>query len=419
MVARVHIIGVGMGNPATLTVQARDLLEAATLVIGSPRLVEGLADLRARTVALVGAKRIARALAEAEDEEACVVMSGDVGFHSGARSLIAELEAQGAQGAPGPACVDCVPGISSVAYLAARLRRPWEDAFLASSHGCDLDVAAAVASHKTCFIITGSAADASVAGICRRLTASGLGHVTVHVGERLSYADERISSGRADELMDRDFSGLSTIVVDNPRPRPLVPATTPVPHLADASFERGRVPMTKREVRALVVSRLAVAPTDTVWDVGAGTGSVSVEAAHAAWRGRVLAIERNLEACALIEANARGLDAPNVEVIAGTAPEALHGLPTPDCVFVGGSAGRLAEIVAAALAANPAARLCLTAVTLETLARAVNLADELGLLDLDVCQVSVTRAETHGHHRMLKSENPVFIVSARGGGERP
>ena len=413
MVSRVHIIGVGMGNPATLTIQAHGLLKAATLVIGSARLIEALADLGARKVVLVGAARIARALAEADDEDACVVMSGDVGFYSGARTLLAELERTGDAGAPQ---VECVCGISSVQWLAARLRRPWEDACLASAHGTDLDVTAVVARHETTFLIAGGSTGA--ADICRRLADAGLGEVVVHVGERLSYPDERITSGTAEELMGRDFSGLATLVVDNPHPRPLVPATTPVPHLADASFRRAQVPMTKREVRALVVCRLQVAPTDTVWDVGAGTGSVSVEAAHAAWQGRVLAIERSAEARALIVENARLLDAPNVEVVAGTAPEALRGLSAPDCVFVGGSAGRLREIVAAVLAANPDVRLCLTAVTLETLGRAVSLADELGLRDLDICQVSVTRAEPHGHHRMLRAENPVFIVSARGGGGR-
>lgn len=405
MVSRVYVIGMGMGNPATLTQEARDALDSSELVIGSARLIEALSDLPARKLALVSPSRIAEELRLANESVASVVMSGDVGFYSGATGLYPLLKNMD---------VRAIPGISSLSYLCARLQMAWQDAYVVSAHGREHNAVGAVQTHVKTFLLTGGAT--SVQDICAQLASRGLGGVQVHVGERLSYEDERIVSGTAEELAGCAFASLSAMLVINECP--LVPQVR-APELSDGAFARGKVPMTKQEVRQLVICKLKIRPDDTVWDVGAGTGSVSVEAARAACEGQVLAIERDPEALALIERNKERFGLSNLRVVPGSAPSALVGLPAPDRVFVGGSQGSLEAILQAALAANPDALLCMTAVTLETLASVLGCVKNLGLCEVDIFQLSVSRAHEAGSYHLMRAENPVYLVSAKGPGSVP
>ena len=400
MVSEVYVIGMGMGNPDMLTCGAMRALESSELVIGSSRLLDSLADLSCRKVALVSSKAILDEIRTSDAAVASVVMSGDVGFYSGATSLMALL--QGFD-------VHVIPGISSLSYFCARLGIPWQDVYATSAHGRECDAAGAVQAHARSFFLTGGTS--SVSGICAELVRRGLGEVYVHVGERLSYADERLCEGTAAELSQMSFDPLSVLLVENERP--LSPEVSS-PFLPDEAFLRGSVPMTKEEVRELAVCKLRIRPTDTVWDVGCGTGSVSVEVARAAWKGQVFAIDRNEEAQALTKANVETFALTNVRVIAGEAPAALVDLPAPDRVFVGGTAGCLEDVLALAIRKNPQVRLCVPAVTLETLSEAMRCARELGLNNVDVVQVSVARAHEVGSYHMMRSENPVHLVVADG-----
>lgn len=400
MVSRVYVIGLGMGNPATLTGEAREALAASELIIGAPRLIEALAWLEVPKLSLVGARKIADALASADARTAGVVMSGDVGFYSGATGLYELL---------GDVDVRVVPGISSLAYLCARLKATWQDAHVVSAHGRPHNAVGAVHAHAKTFVLTGGAATPQ--GICAQLVERGLGGVQVVVGERLSYPDERIVQGTAEELAAQVFAPLSVMLVINSRP---VAPTAFGPHLPDDAFVRGDVPMTKEEVRELALCKLRIRRDDTVWDVGAGTGSVSVESARAACEGLVLAIEQDERACELLHRNRDAFGLGNLRIVTGKAPDALVGLPAPDRVFIGGSSGRLEQIVEAAVRANPAVRLCITAISLETLAQIVSCARNLDLVNLDLVQVTVARSREVGSHHLMMGANPVYIACAGG-----
>lgn len=400
MVSRVFVIGMGMGNPNTLTAQAHDALAASELVIGAPRLLEGLGDVPVPTVPLVRSADIAQELRESDAAVASVVMSGDTGLYSGATALVPLLDGME---------VEVIPGISSLSYLCARLRTTWQDVFVASAHGRACDVAGTVQTYARSFFLTGG--EATVGALCAELVERGLGEVRVSVGERLSYADERISSGMARDFAGQQFDALAVMLVENDQPQaPRVHA----PWLPDSAFVRGAVPMTKEEVRELAICKLRIRPSDTVWDVGAGTGSVTVEAARAAFAGRVFAVERSAEARELLRANTQAFGLTNVRVVAGTAPEALGGLPPADCVFVGGSSGSLEAILAAALGANPAVRLCMTAVTLETLAEALRCMDALGWQNVEFAQVAIAKSRVAGSHHLMEAANPVYVITADG-----
>ena len=170
--------------------------------------------------------------------------------------------------------------------------------------------------------------------------------------------------------------------------------------------------MTKQEVRAVILAKLAAAPGDVCWDVGAGTGSVSVELALQC--REVWAVEREEKALALMAANREKFGAWNLRLKAGAAPAALEGLPAPDKVFIGGSGGALAQILAAVDAANPKARVCISAIALETLHAALAAMGELGY-ETEIVQIAVSRARKAGSLHLLMAQNPVFLIT----GERP
>ena len=154
-----------------------------------------------------------------------------------------------------------------------------------------------------------------------------------------------------------------------------------------------------------------------MWDVGAGTGSVSIEAALVARAGSVWAVERNAAGVRLIRENADAFGCGNVHAVPRRRPpKALAILPVPDAVFVGGSAGELPSIVEVALEKNSQVRLCVPCVTVETLTEACALLSGSRFKGFEACQVSAARAEAVGSHHLMKAQNPVFLVSARGAG---
>jgi len=172
--------------------------------------------------------------------------------------------------------------------------------------------------------------------------------------------------------------------------------------------------MTKAEVRAVTLSKLRLTKSAVCWDVGAGTGSVSLEMAECCEDGRVYAVERNGEACSLIEENKRHLGVTNVTVVQGDAPECLADLPSPTHVFIGGSGGGLRQILALALEKNLRVRLVLNTVTAETFAEAVTALRELPVSDPEIVELNVSRGRKAGAYHLMTAQNPVYILSCEG-----
>lgn len=410
---KVTIIGAGPGNPDLLSRAAFDAIDTADVVIGAHRALAGL-DVPPDVVRceLVKTADIVAALTDAASwQRAVVVMTGDVGLFSGARRLVEALS--------GDAQVDVrvIPGISSASYLAARLARPWQDWRFASAHGVACDIVAEAERAGELFLVTSGGEDPS--RLSGELVQAGFGDARVTVAERLSYPDERITCATASEIAGQTFDDLNVMLIDfaggagSPANSRWPYASSGIP---DELFIRGDVPMTKQEVRAVALAKLRLTATDTVWDVGAGTGSVSIEAALVARAGSVWAVERNVAGVQLIRENADAFGCGNVHAVPGVAPEVLAKLPVPDAVFVGGSAGELPSIVEAAFEKNSQVRLCVPCVTVETLTEACALLSGSRFKGFEACQVSAARAENVGSHHLMKAQNPVFLVSARGAG---
>jgi len=184
--------------------------------------------------------------------------------------------------------------------------------------------------------------------------------------------------------------------------------------MRDECFIRGSVPMTKGEARAIALSKLQIKKDSVVYDVGAGTGSVAVEAAIQAENGHVYAFEKKLKACDLIRQNAALFGCQNLSVMFGTAPDTIAGLPPADCAFIGGSSGAVEAVLNKLLAVNPAMRIVLTAITLETLHQIITYLKENNK-EAEIISVQVSYAETAGCYHLMKAHNPVWLVTLTEG----
>lgn len=392
----VAVVGMGPGGREHRTQAAQLALQEAECLIGARRMLEATALPGQICCEAVAPEKIREAIfAHPECSRFAVVLSGDVGFYSGARKLL-------------PLLTDCkaklLPGISSLSMLCCRLGVSYEDAVSVSLHGREMGIAAVLARESKVFVLVGG--EDGMGKLCRHLVEFGFGAVDVSVGERLGYPEERITRGTAAQLAGERFDSLSAALITHEVTQPAAPGWK------DEVFLREkRVPMTKRDIRAAVLARLELGRDAVCWDIGAGTGSVSVEmAAQCPW-GKVYAVEKEPEAMALLEKNRRLHHMDNVIPVPGTAPEACYDLPAPTHVFIGGSGGNMEEILELARRKNPEVRVVATAIALETLA-------ELGRFPgADVTCLTAAQGKTLGSHTLMQGQNPVYIFTFQGDGQ--
>ncbi|MGN0268985.1 MAG: precorrin-6A reductase [Lachnospiraceae bacterium] len=398
---QVTLIGIGMGSRENMTIEAWKDCEEADVILGATRMLQCCSDLNKPTFAAYKDAELKGFLdAHPEYQKAVILLSGDIGFYSGAKKLIACLEPEYE--------VRTRSGISSVVYFCGKLKTSWEDVKLMSLHGKNGNLIAAAANHKKVFSLIGG--KDAVGNICSQLVDYQLGHVRVSVGTRLSYPDEEIITGTAEELAGKPIGGLCVILVENPEA-----GKKPVTHgIEDEEFIRAKVPMTKSEVRSISLSKLRLTKDSVLYDIGAGTGSISIEAALQAPEGFVYAIEKKEEACALIEENKRKFHTANIEVISGLAPEALEDLPVPTHAFIGGSSGNMKEIIELLLKKNPHVRLVINTIALESVAETLDCMKTLPVKDVDIIHVSSARSRELGRYHMMTGMNPIYIVSCTG-----
>lgn len=399
-VPQVTLVGIGMGTADTLTEEGKRAVREADLLIGASRMLEHMTAPGQKTFVSYRPSEIRSCiLNHPECRKVAVLLSGDVGFYSGAARLLDCLKDLNPE-------VIC--GISSMIYFCARLHTDWQDIVPVSVHGRECNIVGTVQQHPRVFAIAGST-DAA-AQICRKLVRYGMGDVFVHVGQRLSYADEKIIEGRAHELTELETDALSVVLLENPSAARRIVA----PGIPDQEFIRAQVPMTKEEVRTVSISKLRLTEHSVVYDIGAGTGSVSVEMARLVVGGKVYAIERKTEAADLIEQNRIKFGCDNLTVIRGLAPDALEDLEAPTHVFIGGSAGNLKAILKLVLKKNPEVRVVLNAITLETSSEMLECLKELPFEDAEIVTLNTARAKKAGPYHLMMAQNPVTVISASG-----
>lgn len=396
---KVNIIGIGPGNPDLLTEAAKKAIAQSNILIGDKRMLAAYGEGKTTydTIKTAAIVEIA-AKADPEKDIVAVLVSGDVGFFSLAKTISGKL----------PNC-ECVRycGISSLVYFASKLQMSWDDAKIVSMHGREQNIVAAVAQNKKVFSLTGGDNLAHV--LCAKLCNHGLENVEVYVGENLSYPEEKITTGTALELSQKVFPSLSVMMILNPEAQ----ASPKFVHgLADELFLRSKVPMTKQEVRSVSMSKLKPESTDIIWDIGSGTGSCSIELSLLAPAGKVYAFERNPEAVELAGKNKDLFGVKNLEIIAGDALTNIKEAPVPNCVFVGGSGGDLDEMLDVIYAKNPNCRIVINAITVETLAQVAAYYKNHPDYTLEIVNMFVARSKKLGSYNLMMAQNPIYIMTA-------
>ncbi len=394
----VNVIGIGMGGDG-LTLTAKQRIDSSDLVIGAKRMVEAVAYEKDILEEYRSGEIIDYLRRNPKYRNISVLMSGDIGFYSGAKKLLDKLDRDEFD-------VHTEPGISSAVYLCSKIGTSWQDVYMTSAHGREANLVGLSRIHPKVFTLLSE--EESVHEMAKLFIDYDM-HVTITVGQDFGYDAESIFTGTPEEVLAHGFGKLCVALICNDSP-----VTSNAISIPDEEFTRGDAPMTKSEVRALSVAKLKLSDDSVIYDIGAGTGSVSIEMALVAVNGKVYAIEKEDPAADLIEVNKVKFKTPNVQVIRGLAPEAMMDLPMPTHAFIGGSSGNLKDIVGCLLGKNPDIRIAINSVTIETLEETTQVIKEFGLVEEEITCINVSKARKLGKYHLMTAQNPVYIAVVRG-----
>lgn len=398
--AEISLVGIGMGSAETRTAEASRAIRESDLLIGARRMIDSCREFGKDCYVEYDSQKIAQYLAEhPEYEKVAVLLSGDPGFNSGAKKLLDVLGNQ----------IKVISGISSASYFMSRIQKSWDDVLITSAHGKHTNLVSLIKRNKKVFSILGTRN--GIQNLAQEMAALGLNRAQLYTGECLSYPDEKIRKGAPEDFLNYEADPLSVVYVENPDAQKEY-VTHGIP---DTEFLREKVPMTKEEVRTVSLSKLHLEEDSVCYDVGAGTGSVSIEMASRAWNGKVYAIEKKALAVELLKKNREKFAVENLEIIEGTAPEALENLEPPTHAFIGGSSGKMETILRLLLEKNPSVRIVINCIALETVSETLQCLKTLPVKEEEILQISVSKGKSVGNYHMMMGENPIYIISCTGG----
>ena len=408
-VGKVHILGIGDDGLEGLTRGARSLLDQADVVIGSAQTLASVGASKARRVASDGdPEEVARFVAEHPEKHVVILATGDPLFYGTARYLCEKL---------GKDRFEVVPHVSSMQLAFARVKESWDEAYLTNLANQNLDrVVERIRSAERVGMFTTD--EVTPSHVAQTLLERGIDYFTAYVCENLGSPDERVTQGELGELAEQKFGPLNVmILVRKPhtpdRPRELAGRRlfgNPDEVFLQSRPKRGL--LTPAEVRCVALAELDLGPSSTVWDVGAGSGSVSVEAAQLARRGEVYAIEMDVEDYQLISANAERFSVSNLTPVLGKAPEAWQDLPDPDAIFIGGAGRHVRKIVEQAFARlRPGGRLVVNVVSLENVTEVEQVLRQL-TCEPNVWMINIARGTQQIETMRLEAMHPTFLIAA-------
>ena len=415
---RITLAGIGMGDPSSLTVAVKKAIDRADYLFGAQRMIRDYQPKKEK-YAYYTAADIIPCLEKLQDEneagfETVILFSGDTGFFSGCDKLNTALMESKLK-----SCMELkvLPGISSVSAFTAACKVSWNDAVLVSAHGTqavkwESEVLHALRRQKKIFLLTSGCKDVQRLGslLCEyRFDQT----VKIHLGYQLSYPDEKVWEMSAEECKQVEGAGLYVALLEPAQAAKIRQRveTFLTPGLPDDTFIRGKVPMTKEEVRTISISKLHLKTDSVVYDIGSGTGSVALEMALLSPELKVYALECNPEGIELTKENASLLAVRNVMCINAMAPEGMEELEPPTHAFIGGSKGKLREILRTLYEKNPHMRVVVNAITLETIVQMQELMKEFPLAESEILTVSVDKAKEMGSHHLMQAQNPVTIFA--------
>jgi precorrin-6B C5,15-methyltransferase / cobalt-precorrin-6B C5,C15-methyltransferase len=407
------VIGIGPGRPEWLPPAITELVKHCDVLIGGSRALKLFPKFSGNQHCLSGDLQSSLAVikkALLEKNDIGVLVSGDPGFFS----LLPRLKKEFPQEP-----IDVYPGISSLQFAFARAGLPWQEAAFISVHGRELDLLPEKIIHPTGVLTGGENTPQRVA----QFYVDRGYNPKISVGNALAYPEEVWETMDAEHWVQETTSLKNAILILHPeleQPAASEPQNQVNPTfgcrigIPDQEFLRGKVPMTKSEIRVQVLAKAQISKSDGIVDIGAGTGSISIEAAGLASEGIVYAIENNPEAQALILANQQKFGVSNLQLISGTAPDVFRELPPVNVCIIGGSKGRLEDILLK-VPLLEGGRIVITAVTIETMTQGLKLLTELDYQDIDIVSIQAVRWQPVQNLHMAQALNPIFILSARKG----
>ena len=397
---KVYIVGMGTGDESLLTLKAFKIIEESDVIIGGKRHLDSF-DNKEKIEIKNNLSEIIKYINENRDKKKISVLASGDPFMYGIGSYIVKNIPD--------ACFENVSGISSIQYMAGRCNIPWQDIKIGSVHGRNDNVCSLVSDNKKVALLTANNTKKTI----NELYENGFSDVYIYVGENLSYDDEKISEGYLKDFIDREFSDLCVIIILNDKKKYYPYATCGI---QDHMFKRGNVPMTKEEIRAVSISKLRIAENSIVFDIGSGTGSVTVECGLKAKKGKVYGFEKNSEAVELTRDNLRKFGVYNSEVIAGDALTSIKNLDvSPTRAFLGGTGGDMQEILEVLSQKSENIRVVVNCITIESVYEAIKGFESVGYENVECVSVSVSRGKKAGSKNMMIAQNTVYVISAEKG----
>lgn len=423
MQSKIHIIGLGVEGRESLSNKALKLVESSSLLIGGERHLDEFHEFKGERFMLKSNLKEMLDVIECFNSSliphpsslVVVLASGDPGLYGIADYLIRNL---------GREAVEIIPNVSAMQWAFAKAKVSWNEARIVSSHGRGMDKILEAAKETDKIGIFTSNGD-EPSEIAKLLIDSGLNGFTAYICEDLGMETEKVSEIPVSEIVGKRFAALNVMVLVKQKsevrsqkseennfilhPSPFIP----ILGLPDSSFTHSKGLITKEEVRAVTLAKLRLRDDSVVWDIGAGSGSVGIEAARLARNGKVFAIEKEPERVAHIQENIKKFGVANMVVLEGKAPEGLEGFAAPEAVFIGGSGGNLSDILDVVKARlRPSGRIVINAITLETLHEATTGLKDRGF-DVDVVSLNIARSKDLIGMKMFEAENPVFIITGK------
>jgi precorrin-6Y C5,15-methyltransferase (decarboxylating) len=406
---KIYVIGIGSDGLAGLTARARELLTSAELVLGSEHALELVPATRAECFRIgTDLAEVVRTLETHLGRKRMVVLAGgDPLFYGVARYLCDRL---------GKDRFEVLPHVSSMQLAFARIKESWEEAYLTNLATHPL---ATVLDRIRIAEVVGlfTSETEGPAAVARELLARGIDYFRAYVCENLGAPDERVTQGELSDIREMEFSPLNVMILkrkpgrpDQQRPAGRFRAFgNPDDVFAQSRPKSGLI--TQAEVRAIALSQLDVQPGSIVWDVGAGSGSVAIEAARLAQPGKVFAIEQEAADYHLILANAETFGVRNLTAVHGIAPAVFSDLPAPDAVFIGGTGHEIGRMLESAYQAlRPGGRMVVNVATLETLSATYAALKHLAAV-VQVLLISVARGTEQLETLRFEAVNPTFLLS--------
>jgi precorrin-6Y C5,15-methyltransferase (decarboxylating) len=401
---KIYLVGAGIAGWEGFGGKALEVIDKAEVLIGHQRHLDIFPGFKGEKQVL-GDLSIMLDYLKKTDKRVVVLGSGDPNFFGVARFLLRNLPKER---------IEIFPNVTSVQYAFARIKEPWDDAIFVSVHGRGLKGAIdrIVAAEKAA-VLTDEVN--SPAALARELMARGAEGYEAYLCEDLGLPTEKFTKTDVRGLVDLAASPLNILILI----KTWEPSLTHYPLLGidDDEFATAKKLITKQEVRAVTLAKLRLQDDLVMWDVGAGSGSVSIEASNLMPNGKLFAMEKNPQYLAFIRDNLRKFAARNVVLIEAFAPEGLDDLPDPDRVFIGGSGGMLEEIIEAVdRRLKPEGLIVLNAVTLDTLTKSVEFLEDHGYT-VEVTCVNIAKTRGLTEYKMFDAHNPVYIIAAWKGEE--